>query len=406
MTKNKILDASIDLFSEYGYDGVSIRRIASEVGIRESSIYNHYPNKQSILKAILDYYVEEMVSDEIPIEEASLNLDIGFDYFYKAGCDAFLTKLNEDKMMKITRLFFIESYHNDEVKTFLKDAIIEAPIYGWMDLFNLMKEKNLIKRDCDVRQLSESFFYYGMFLLYNHFIINYPEDDEEFLKEFMEKTQNHARIIFDSVKVTENEPIIRLERQDDYTEVENMVRNSFWNIYRPGAFEHFIVHSLREDESFISNLAYVLESDNEIIGHINYSKGKIQYENGIDDAVVLGPVAIDEDYQNQGLGTRLIEHTLKLAEDYQYVFVIGDENYYSRFGFESASRYNIYLDGTDLNDENPFFMIKIFDNDAISNELGIFHNPDVFNVDEKDVEEFDRQFEFKEKLVLEGQLGV
>ena len=406
MTKNKILDVSIELFSEYGYDGVSIRRIASEVGIRESSIYNHYPNKQSILKAILDYYVEEMVSDEIPIEEASLNLDMGFDYFYKAGCDAFLTKLKEDKMMKITRLFFIESYHNDEVKTFLKDAIIEAPIYGWMDLFNLMKEKKLIKSDCDVRQLSESFFYYGMFLLYNHFIINYPEDDEEFLKEFLDKTQKHARIIFDSVKVSENNPIIRLEREEDYIKVENMVRNSFWNIYRPGAFEHLIVHKLRNDESFIRDLAYVIEKDNEIIGHINYSKGKIQYENGIDDAVVLGPVAIDEDYQNQGLGTRLIEYTLKLAEDYGYVFVIGDENYYSRFGFESASRYNIYLDGTDLNDENPFFMIKIFDNDAISNELGIFHNPDVFNVDEKDVEEFDRQFEFKEKLVLEGQLGV
>lgn len=406
MTKNKILDASIDLFSEYGYDGVSIRRIASEVGIRESSIYNHYPNKQSILKAILDYYIEEMVSDEIPIEEASLNLDMGFDYFYKAGCDAFLTKLNEDKMMKITRLFFIESYHNEEVKTFLKNAIIEAPIYGWMELFNLMKEKEMIKSDCDVRQLSESFFYYGMFLLYNHFIINYPEDDEEFLKEFMEKTQNHARIIFDSVKVTKNEPVIRLERKEDYTKVENMVRNSFWNIYRPGAFEHFIVHNLREDESFIRNLAYVIERDNEIIGHINYSKGKIQYDGGIEDAVVLGPVAIDDNYQNQGLGTRLIEYTLKLTEDYGHVFVIGDENYYSRFGFESASKYNIYLDGTDLNDENPFFMIKIFNKDAISNELGIFHNPDVFNVDENDVEEFDKQFEFKEKLVLEGQLGV
>ena len=406
MTKNKILDASIDLFSEYGYDGVSIRRIASEVGIRESSIYNHYPNKQSILKAILDYYIEEMVSDEIPIEEASLNLDMGFDYFYKAGCDAFLTKLNEDKMMKITRLFFIESYHNEEVKTFLKNAIIEAPIYGWMELFNLMKEKEMIKSDCDVRQLSESFFYYGMFLLYNHFIINYPEDDEEFLKEFMEKTQNHARIIFDSVKVTKNEPVIRLERKEDYTKVENMVRNSFWNIYRPGAFEHFIVHNLREDESFIRNLAYVIERDNEIIGHINYSKGKIQYDGGIEDAVVLGPVAIDDNYQNQGLGTRLIEYTQKLTEDYGHVFVIGDENYYSRFGFESASKYNIYLDGTDLNDENPFFMIKIFNKDAISNELGIFHNPDVFNVDENDVEEFDKQFEFKEKLVLEGQLGV
>lgn len=201
MTKDRILDVSIDLFSKFGYDGVSIRQIASEVGIRESSIYNHYPNKQSILNAILDYYVEEMVSDEIPLEQASINLDRGFDYFYNAGCDAFLSKLEEDRMMKITRLMLIESYHNDDVRNFLKEAIIDGPIYGWMELFNIMKEKNLIKQDCDVKQLSESFFYYGMFLLYEHFIINYPEDDEMFLKEFLEKTQNHARIIFDSVKL-------------------------------------------------------------------------------------------------------------------------------------------------------------------------------------------------------------
>lgn len=201
MTKNKILNASIDLFSQYGYDGVSIRQIASEVGIRESSIYNHYPNKQSILNDILDYYIEEMVRDEIPLEQAALNMDRGFDYFYRAGCDAFLTKLKEDRMMKITRLFFIESYHNDDVRNFLRDEIIIAPIHGWMELFNMMKEKGMIKKDCDVKQLSQSFFYYGMFLLYEHFIINYPEDDEKFLGDFMEKTQNHAKIIYDSVKV-------------------------------------------------------------------------------------------------------------------------------------------------------------------------------------------------------------
>lgn len=201
MTKDKILDVSIDLFSRYGYDGVSIRQIAGEVGIRESSIYNHYSSKQSILKAILDCYIEEMVSDEIPVEQASLNLDEGFDYFYQAGCDAFLSKLSEEKMMKITRLFFIESYHNDDVRAFLKNEIIEAPIEGWMVLFNIMKDKNMIKKDCDVRQMSESFFYYGMFLLYEHFIINYPEDDEKFLEEFLDKTKKHARMIFDAAKI-------------------------------------------------------------------------------------------------------------------------------------------------------------------------------------------------------------
>lgn len=203
MTKDKIMDVSIDLFSKYGYDGVSVRQIAREVGIRESSIYNHYSSKQDILKAILNYYVDEMVSDDIPLEQAAMNLDRGFDYFYKAGCDAFLSKLKEDRMMKITRLFLIESYHNDDVKNFLKEAIINAPVKGWIDLFNLMKAKNIIRRDCDVEQLSESFFYYGMFLLYEHFILNYPEDDEEFLNEFLVKTESHAKIIFNSAKVRE-----------------------------------------------------------------------------------------------------------------------------------------------------------------------------------------------------------
>lgn len=203
MTKNKILDVSIDLFSKYGYDGVSIRQIAGEVGIRESSIYNHYPNKHSILKTILDYYIEEMMSDDIPLNQAALNLDKGFDYFYKTGCNAYLSKLKSDKMMEITRIIFIESYHNDEIKKFLKEAIVDAPVKGWIALFNLMKSKNIIQKDCDVGQLAESFFYYGMFLLYEHFIINYPEDDDKFFSEFIEKTQNHAKIIFNSVKIEE-----------------------------------------------------------------------------------------------------------------------------------------------------------------------------------------------------------
>lgn len=70
---------------------------------------------------------------------------------------------------------------------------------------------------------------------------------------------------------------IRLENENDYLEVEELVRDSFWNVYRPGAFEHYIVHHLRDDESLIRSLAYVVEKDNKIIGHINYSTGFIDY---------------------------------------------------------------------------------------------------------------------------------
>lgn len=201
---------------------------------------------------------------------------------------------------------------------------------------------------------------------------------------------------------------IRLENEKDYLEVENLVRNSFWNVYRPGAYEHFIVHNLRNDKSFMANLAYVIEDDDKVIGHINYSQGKICAENISRPAVVLGPIAVDKNYQNQGFGSKLIEYTLEIVrnDNIPFVFVIGDENYYERFGFETASKYGVYLNGTDFDEENPFFMIKIFDESKMNFKKAIFYNPDVFDVNEDDVNEFDKQFEFKEKLISEGQLGV
>lgn len=199
---------------------------------------------------------------------------------------------------------------------------------------------------------------------------------------------------------------IRLEQEKDYLEVENLVRDSFWNVYRPGAYEHFIVHNLRNDESFIANLAYVIEDDNGIIGHINYSKGEIRYGEDVASAAILGPLSVHTDFQNRGLGSKLVNHTLEIAkdDDIPFVLVVGNEDYYSRFGFESASKYNLYLEGTDFAEENPFFMINVFDESKIRKDLGIFRNPEVFDVDEAEVDEFDRQFEYREKLVKEGQL--
>lgn len=201
--KEKIFNISIDLFSEHGYDRVSIRQIAGKVGIKESSIYNHYTSKESILDAILDYYIYEMTKDEVPITQADKNLDVSFDYFYKTGLDLYISKISADKMMKITRIILIESYHNEKIRNFVKTSIVEYAIAGWIELFNLMKEKGLIRKDSDSKQLAESFYCYGLFLLIQHFIINYPEDDEEFLRNLSSKSEKHINLIFNSVKVSE-----------------------------------------------------------------------------------------------------------------------------------------------------------------------------------------------------------
>ncbi len=201
--KEKIFNVSIDLFSKHGYDGVSIRQIAGEVGIKESSIYNHYKSKESILDSILDYYIFEMTKEEIPVAQADKNLDVSFDYFYRTGLELYISKLSEEKMMKITRIMLIESYHNEKIRNFVKTSIVEYAILGWIELFELMKEKGLIEKDSNTKQLAESFYYYGLFLLIQHFIINYPEDDEKFLRDLGSKSANHMNLIFNSVKVSE-----------------------------------------------------------------------------------------------------------------------------------------------------------------------------------------------------------
>lgn len=199
--KDKIFNVSIDLFSQFGYDGVSIRQIAREVGIKESSIYNHYKSKEAILDSILKFYIEQMLSEDIPLEDASANLDVGFDYFYQAGLNAFASQLKDEKMSKITRIILIESYHNEKINEFLKNSILNDAIEGWIKLFDLMKFKKLIREDADSRQLAESFYKYGLFLLYEHYIINYPEDDGKFVETLCEKSQKHIELLYNSVRV-------------------------------------------------------------------------------------------------------------------------------------------------------------------------------------------------------------
>lgn len=198
--KQKIFDISIDLFSRFGYNGVSIRQIASKVGIKESSIYNHYNSKEEIMDSILNYYIERMLAQGIPLDDASANLDVGFDHFYQMGLNAFAMQLKDEKMSKITRIILIESYHNERINDFLKKSILEDAIKGWIALFELMKSKKLIREDADSLQLAESFYKYGLFLLYEHYIINYPEDDEIFVERLCEKSKNHIELLFESVR--------------------------------------------------------------------------------------------------------------------------------------------------------------------------------------------------------------
>ena len=193
---------------------------------------------------------------------------------------------------------------------------------------------------------------------------------------------------------------LRLENEQDYFEVENLTREAFWDVYRPGCSEHLVLNKLRQADSFIKDLDYVLIEDGKIVGNIVYTKMFTGTERKMSDEVIaFGPISVHPDFQKKGLGKKLIEYTLDKAKclGYKAVLITGDNNYYNPLGFESACRYHVYLPGTSEDDEAVFFMAKELEEGYLGNNNGIYDFDICFNVSEEELEIFDRKFPEKAK---------
>lgn len=198
-TKEKIFDVSLELFAKKGFDAVSVREIAREVGIRESSIYNHYKNKEAILDAIIDYFMSELASSSPPEEEMEKLMETP-ELFFEIGAKAFIERMSAPKTEKIWRLISIELYHNEKIREFFKKELIEVPIMAWEQIFTKMMEKGVIK-PVDPKMLAHEYFSFAIYLLFEHFVLNYEEIDETFGEVMWERMSNHADFILDAVRI-------------------------------------------------------------------------------------------------------------------------------------------------------------------------------------------------------------
>ena len=199
---------------------------------------------------------------------------------------------------------------------------------------------------------------------------------------------------------------LRLEEQKDYKEVEHLIREAFWNVYQPGCDEHYIMHIVRNEDCFVSELDYVIEDEGKIIAQITYAKGKLKKENGDEEEILFfGPVGVLPEKQHQGYGSYIIKETLNIAKNMGYpcVVITGNPKYYHRFGFEKASNYGIYH--ADLPKETPVFMVNVLNQEAMKDIKGIYSDPACYCVDPNEVAKFDKQFPIKIKEKRPGQLG-
>lgn len=192
---------------------------------------------------------------------------------------------------------------------------------------------------------------------------------------------------------------IRLEEKKDYFEVENLTREAFWNKYKPGCDEHFILNKLRQKESFIKELTYIALYENKIIGNIVYSKmfqkGKI-----LNEIICFGPISVHPAFQKRGIGTLLINTTVAKAINlgYKAIMITGNKNYYSRFGFKTAFDYNIHLEGNKIDDRAEYFMVKELEEGFLEKHSGVYNFDEIFfNYPKDEFEEYDKKFPKKIK---------
>lgn len=207
---------------------------------------------------------------------------------------------------------------------------------------------------------------------------------------------------------------IRVEEERDYSTVESLVRESFWNVYRPGCTEHYVLHHLRSNPDFIPELAFVMEADGKIIGQNVFVKAQITKSNGIAFPILtMGPICIANEYKRKGYGKILLDYSLEKAKALGYgaVCVEGNIDFYGKSGFDFASKFGIKYHGLPEGMAADFFLCKELKPGYLDGITGVYATPAAYFVAEEnpeDFEKFEREFNLKnplEKLKLQGQLA-
>ena len=207
--------------------------------------------------------------------------------------------------------------------------------------------------------------------------------------------------------MNKNDYIIRLERKEDHAKVENLVREAFWNVYRPGCLEHYVLHQMRDAEDFVPELNFVLEKDDEIIGQNVFVKAKITADDGREIPVMtMGPICIAPEYKRQGYGKILLDYSLEKAVEFGAGALCfeGNIDFYGKSGFSFASEFGIRYHGLPEGEDASFFLCKELIPGYLDGITGEYATPQIYFVDEAEADVFDQRFPDKKKLKLPGQL--
>jgi len=200
-TKEKIFDVAVDLFSKHGYNGVSVRKIAYGAGIKESSIYNHYKNKEDILNHIFDFFHEGIKSHRPDAEELAHEIEFMAPrevfrlIFIKYG------KNRNARINKIAVIILMEQYINQRARNFFKEFMLKEPTDYYEAILKTMSEKERIRNDIDLRIAAEELHYGFLGMLFDLTVAVQEGSDDS---AAIQKLSNHVDFVFERLEKSPN----------------------------------------------------------------------------------------------------------------------------------------------------------------------------------------------------------
>ena len=207
--------------------------------------------------------------------------------------------------------------------------------------------------------------------------------------------------------MNKNNIVFRLERKEEYRQVEALVRESFWNVYRPGCVEHYLLHLLRGHSDFVPELDIVMLEDGKIIGQNVFVKTVIRADDGRSIPIMtMGPVCVANELKRQGYGKMLLDYSLAKAAEAGCGALCfeGNIDFYGKSGFSFAENFGIRYHGLPEGADASFFLCRELIDGYLDGVTGEYATPYAYLIDETEAEAFDKSFPYKEKLRLPEQI--
>ena len=406
-TKERILLAALRLFAEDGYEAVSVSDIAQELGVTKGALYKHYKSKRAIFDSILRR-MEERDAEQArasglpegaPEEAGEAYGAADFDRMTDFAKAMFRYWTEDEFASRFRKLLTLEQFRSPEMGALYQQYLGSGPL-GYMT--DLIAARGL------PRARQEAARFYGpMFLLFSVYdgaedkaavtalLDGMADDALAHLKESGEKSMDKEKITF------------RGETEDDYRAVENMIRESFWNVYHPGCSEHYVIHVLRDDPAFVKELDFVMEKEGQLIGQNMFMRTVIDADDGrVVPILTMGPICITQELKRRGYGKMLLDYSLEKAAAMGFGAVLfeGNIGFYGKSGFDYARKFGIRYHDLPEGADDSFFLCRELIPGYLSDVTGVYQTPKGYYVDAGEVEEFDKSFPPKVKQKLPGQL--